>query len=87
MSNRDLILLGALALALWYVARKAGAVVAAVNPADPNNVFNQGANGIAHALGVPAQDSIGTWLYGVLHPDNQQQADVAPAWGISGDGW
>lgn len=46
----------------------------AVNPVNSDNVFNQAADGVFHAISGDNVDSIGTWLYGVLHPDEASGA-------------
>lgn len=57
-------------LVLYYVAKhEAKAAVAAVNPVNPDNLANQAANGVFHAISGNNVDTIGTWLYGLLHPD------------------
>lgn len=61
----------------WLAKREAGEALAAVNPVDPDNVINQGANEVFQAVSGNEVDSIGTWLYGLLHP-HAGEAITAP---------
>ena len=63
---------GAAALAVWWIRRKAGQVVDAVNPVNDKNVFYQGASEVARELTGDEDGTLGTILYDVLHPEEGQ---------------
>ena len=60
---------------LYYLAKKElGAAATAVNPLNPNNVFNTGATSLYQGI-TGSQGSIGTDIYNALHPG---QASTTP---------
>lgn len=91
------LLLGAAALAVWAVRKAAGATreVAgqawdaakdgawAVTPWNNENIIYQTVN---NGLFPDGSDTLGTWLYGVLHPDPKPAPYVpdSPAWNTQG---
>lgn len=77
--------LGAVAavVAVGYLAKKnAAAVVTAVNPTDPDNVFYAGVNAAGDQLDDGYDNdsfSLGSWLYDITHPyDGFDFADNNP---------
>lgn len=73
--------LGALGLMLWKFKSMAPAALAAVNPANPDNLINEGVGAVGGAL-VSSPDgpgknadgswSFGGWLHDVINPDTAQ---------------
>jgi hypothetical protein len=51
------------------VLNDAGVIANEVNPTNPDNVINRGANKLFQKVTGSHVDTIGTWLYGVLHPE------------------
>jgi len=66
--------------AAWYVYKKLGA--GALNPANPNNVVNQGANAIVQAFTGDKNQTVGGGAFDWLHPD----AGLAPGETLVGPG-
>lgn len=68
-----LILLGVGAVTAWYLSSKAVDVAKdvgqAINPINHDNIFNQGANSLFQAITGDTQNTIGTWIYEKLHPN------------------
>lgn len=72
--TRNTILLGggALLALAWLARRQAGAVGAALNPADPENLVYGGVNAVGDVLDNGQDDdsfSLGSWYYDLLHPE------------------
>lgn len=69
-----LIILGVAGLALWYAKTKAVEaaqdVAQAIDPTDPDNIFNSGVNKIGASLSGDPGFSLGSWVYDVFHPEN-----------------
>lgn len=59
------------------VKEAAGRVIDAVNPASSNNLAIRGANAVTQAITGDSNETLGGYLYGLLHP-TQGRAD-APA--------
>ena len=73
--------LGAVGLIMWKIKSAAPAVVAAINPADPNNLANQGVNAVGGAMVSsptgPGKNADGSWslggfLFDILNPGTAQ---------------
>lgn len=73
--------LGAIGLVMWRIKSMAPAVVAAVNPADPNNLANQAVGAIGGALvssptgpgkNADGSWSLGGWMHDVINPSTAQ---------------
>lgn len=79
---------GALAVLVVYLAQRqarsaAGAVGAAVNPWDSNNMFYRGTNETGKILTGDKDFSLGVWMWEQLNP-NQAKRDNQIASGASG---
>lgn len=73
--------LGAVGLIMWKIKSAAPAALAAVNPADPNNLANKGVNAVGGAIVTsptgPGKNADGSWslggfLYDVFNPGTAQ---------------
>lgn len=65
--------------AYWFIVRPARAVAGAVADAySPGGVAYQAGDSIQDAI-IPGVDSLGTWLYGLLHPDDGASATAPTA--------
>lgn len=49
-TQKNLAIAGAVVLALWYAKRRAGAVLDAVNPTNPDNLANRGFNALYRGI-------------------------------------
>lgn len=72
-NSQMLMILVAGGLLLWYTKNKAGeavlAVGNAVNPVNPDNIFNSGVNAIGSSISGDSEWTLGTWIYDVTHKD------------------
>lgn len=73
--------LGAVGLIMWKLKSAVPAAVAAVNPADPNNLANRGVNAVGGAIVTsptgPGKNADGSWslggyLFDVFNPGTAQ---------------
>ena len=72
MTDKQILMfLGAGALAFLYLKNQAGEAVAAVgnavNPVNPENVFNQGVLSVGQALTGDKSWTLGGWIYEITH--------------------
>lgn len=73
MTDKQLIIiLGVAAFGIWYAKKKAGDVVAAVNPVNQENIFHTGVNKIGSALSNNPDFSLGSWVYDIFNPDEAE---------------
>lgn len=64
-----LIVAGVGALAVWYLANRAAAVVNKLNPVNPDNIFHSTANDLGKALSDDPNFSLGSWVYDFFHEE------------------
>jgi hypothetical protein len=83
-------------LAAWFVYRKLGDVLNAVNPLNRDNVIARGVNDIGGAITNDENFTLGGWIYDVTHPTYDPNAPTpkAPApvedqpwWQLIANGW
>lgn len=91
MTQGKLILIGAglglvvVIAAGWAARHAAGALGAAVNPLDRENIFYSGANALGAAVSGDPEFSLGAWIWEQTHPGQRAQERRTTS-GASG-GW
>lgn len=61
-ANQMMLVAGGGVLVVWYLKGQAGKAVQAINPVNPDNIFNQGFNGLYDG-GFDGQGTLGTDIY------------------------
>jgi len=68
-----LMIIGAGGLLLWYLKNKTvevvGDVAEAINPVNPDNIFNEGVNSVGSAISGDDDWSLGGWIYDITHDE------------------
>lgn len=64
-TTQTLLILGAIAAAVWYLRRNASAL----NPADSDNVVNQGVNAIVREASGDDSQTLGGAIFDFFNPD------------------
>jgi len=66
------------AIAIYYAQKQAkealSSVGDAVNPVNPDNIFNQGANSVVEVLTGDENQTLGGWLYDIINGTPEEQA-------------
>jgi hypothetical protein len=86
ITDRQIVLTAAgvaVGVLLFEVIRRNGAqAVSLVNPADPNNVVNQGTNAVVSTISGGNFLSLGDWLFNIFNPSAPGELNI----GIDGLG-